>query len=99
MSKFGAETLIASRPAGKEREQGLGKYVQDTRRIYQDEVDMMEIELLGRQRQQRLADDRAAAERSGGAELGRMQDVLQATELKLDVAKKQLYFPSVQGYG
>ena len=47
--------------------------LQDTRRMYQDEVDMMEIELLGRERQERLAAERAAAETSGHAELGRMQ--------------------------
>lgn len=73
--------------------------MQDTRRIYQDEVDMVEIELLGRERQQRMAAERAAAERSGSAELGRMQESLLATEQKLDIAKKRLYFPAVQGYG
>ena len=67
--------------------------------MYQDEADMMEIELLGRDRQARLAAERAAAEKSGRAELGRVQDSLQATEQKLDIAKKRLYFPAVQGYG
>lgn len=41
--------------------------------MYQDEVDMMEIELLGRERAERLAAERAAAEASGRAELARMQ--------------------------
>ena len=60
---------------------------------------MMEIELLGRERQQRMAGDRAAAESSGSAELGRMLESLLAVEQKLDIAKKGLYFPAVQGYG
>ena len=50
---------------------------QDTRRMYQDELDMMEIELLGRERQVRLAAERAAAETSGRAELARVQTSLQ----------------------
>jgi hypothetical protein len=41
--------------------------------MYQDEVDMMEIELLGRERAERLAAERAAAESGGRAELARMQ--------------------------
>ena len=48
-------------------------WAQDTRRMYQDEVDMMEIELLGRERAERLAAERAAAESGGRAELARMQ--------------------------
>jgi hypothetical protein len=45
--------------------------------MYQDELDMMEIELLGRERQTRLAAERAAAETSGRAELARVQTSLQ----------------------
>ena len=45
--------------------------------MYQDELDMMEIELLGRERQARLAAERAAAETSGRAELARVQTSLQ----------------------
>lgn len=41
--------------------------------MYQDEVDMMEIELLGRERAERLAAERASAESGGHAELARMQ--------------------------
>jgi hypothetical protein len=41
--------------------------------MYQDEVDMMEIELLGRERAERLAAERAVAEASGRAEVARMQ--------------------------
>ncbi len=41
--------------------------------MYQDEVDMMEIELLGRERAERLAAERATAEASGRSELARMQ--------------------------
>ena len=67
--------------------------------MYQDEMDMMEIELLGRERQARLAAERAAAETSGRAELARVQTSLQATEQKLDIAKKRLYFPAVKGFG
>ncbi len=48
-------------------------WAQDTRRMYQDEVDMMEIELLGRERAERLAAERATAEATGRAELARMQ--------------------------
>jgi len=67
--------------------------------MYQDEMDMMDIELLGRERQARLAAERAAAETSGRAELARVQASLQATEQKLDIAKKRLYFPAVKGFG
>ncbi len=67
--------------------------------MYQDEIDMMEIELLGRERAERLEAERAAAEASGRAELARLQDALIATEQKLDIAKKRLYFPAAKGYG
>lgn len=67
--------------------------------MYQDEVDMMEIELLGRERAERLAAERAAAEASGRAELARLQATLLATEQKLDIAKKRLHFPAARGYG
>lgn len=67
--------------------------------MYQDEVDMMEIELLGRERAERLAAERAAAEANGRAELARLEATLLATEQKLDVAKKRLYFPAAKGYG
>ena len=67
--------------------------------MYQDEVDMMEIELLGRDRAECLAAERAAAEASGRAELARLQATLLATEQKLDIAKKRLHFPAAKGYG
>ncbi len=67
--------------------------------MYQDEVDMMEIELLGRERAERLAAERAQAEATGRAELTRLQATLLATEQKVDIAKKRLHFPAAKGYG
>lgn len=60
---------------------------------------MMEIDLLGRQRAQRLAAERAEAEASGRAEIARLQVTLTAAEQRLDLAKKRLYFPPAKGYG
>ena len=39
---------------------------QDTKRVYRDEINLIEVELLGREHSVRIAAERAAAEASGG---------------------------------
>ncbi|KAK9816598.1 hypothetical protein WJX72_002556 [[Myrmecia] bisecta] len=72
--------------------------LQDTRRMLQDELDLIEVEVMGRQRMARLAEERALAEATGWAQLKRLQDSLAQLEARLDRLKQELYFPAVKGY-
>lgn len=73
--------------------------VQDSRRLYQEEVDLIEVELMGRERTARMAAERRAAESTGWAELARLRDSLTQADLRVDLSKKRLHFPDVKGYG
>lgn len=71
---------------------------QDTRRVYRDEINLIEVELLGREHGERIAAERAAAEASGAARLQRLQEQLVQTRVKYNRAKYQYYYPGVKGY-
>ncbi|EFN59785.1 hypothetical protein CHLNCDRAFT_56574 [Chlorella variabilis] len=72
--------------------------LQDTKRVYRDEINLIEVELLGRQHAERVAAERAAAEASGAAQLQRLQEQLLQTRVKYNRAKYQYYYPGVKGY-
>ncbi|KAL4421597.1 hypothetical protein ABPG75_010888 [Micractinium tetrahymenae] len=72
--------------------------LQDTRRVYRDEINLVEVELLGREHAERVAAERAAAEASGAAQLQRLQEQLLQTRIKYNRAKYGYYHPFVKGY-
>ena len=74
------------------------KSLQDTRRMHKEEVDLIEVELLGRERVAKASADKAAAEASGELALARAAEKLLQTEARIDRIKQQLFFPSVKGY-
>lgn len=66
--------------------------------MHQEEVDSIEVELMGRERLEKIAEEQAAAEANGWSDLVRMQEALASTETKIDRLKQGLYFPPVKGY-
>jgi hypothetical protein len=72
--------------------------LQDTIRVYRDEINLIEVELLGREHYAKVAEERAQAEESGTAQLRRVQEQLLQTRVKLNRAKQQYYFPKEKGY-
>eukprot|EP00887_Chlorella_sp_A99_P003983 scaffold11.g3983.t1 len=72
--------------------------LQDTKRVYRDEINLVEVELLGREHGERIRAERAAAEASGAAALQRLQDQALQTRIKFNRAKYRYYYPRVRGY-
>lgn len=72
--------------------------VQDTRRMHAEEAGAIQMELEGRERMRREAEERARAEESGAVAAARMAQQIAATEGRLDALKQRLYFPPVKGY-
>ncbi|KAI3429707.1 hypothetical protein D9Q98_005792 [Chlorella vulgaris] len=72
--------------------------LQDTKRVYRDEINLIEVDLMGREHSERIAAERAAAEASGTAQLQRLQEQLLQTRVKYNRAKYQYYYPAVKGY-
>ena len=75
-----------------------GWSVQDTKRVYREEINVVEVELLGREQSERLQRERQAAEASGAAQLARMEEQLTQTRVKLNQTKRRYYFPAVRGF-
>ncbi|DBA85094.1 TPA: hypothetical protein ACH3X2_005818 [Trebouxia sp. C0005] len=72
--------------------------LQDTYRMHQEEIDLMEVEVISRARMQRLMKERAVAEQSGIAQLARLQEQLNTNGTRTNEYKRELYFPAVKGY-
>ncbi|DBA94847.1 hypothetical protein WJX77_009545 [Trebouxia sp. C0004] len=72
--------------------------LQDTYRMHQEEIDLMEVEVISRARMQRLMKERAIAEQSGIAQLARLKEQLNTNETRTNEYKRELYFPAVKGY-
>ena len=66
--------------------------------MHQKEIDAIEVEKISRARMQRLKQERAIAEQTGLAQLGRLRQQLISAEARLNDLKHQLYFPDVKGY-
>ena len=71
---------------------------QDTKRVYREEVNLLEVELLGREHAERIHHDRELAESTGLARLQRLEEQALQTRIKYNRAKHQYYFPHVKGY-
>jgi hypothetical protein len=71
---------------------------QDTKRVYHDEINLIEVELLGREHYERMQRDRQIAEETGAAQLQRLQENILQTRIKYNRAKHQYYFPSMKGF-
>jgi len=67
-------------------------------RVYREEINLIEVELLGREHYERMENDRQHAERTGIAQLRRLQEHLLQTRLKYNKAKHQYYFPQEKGF-
>jgi len=72
--------------------------LQDTKRVYHDEINLIEVELLGREHYERMERDRQHAEETGAAQLQRLQEHMLQTRLKFNRAKRQFYFPHLKGF-
>lgn len=72
--------------------------MQDTKRVYKDEINLIEVELLGREHYERMERDRVRAEETGLAQLKRLQEHELQTRIKYNKAKHQYYFPKEKGF-
>lgn len=88
----------AVQPAEPSHAMPLPPAAQDTKRVYRDEINLVEVELLGREHSERIHAERRAAERSGEAQLQRLQDQMVQTRVKMNRAKYQYYYPNVKGF-
>lgn len=66
--------------------------------MYRQEINIIEVELLGREQQERIERERAAAEASGLAQLQRLQEQATQTRIRFNRAKQQYHFPPPAGY-
>lgn len=66
--------------------------------MYREEINLIEVELLGREHYERIEHDRRQAEESGTAQLRRIQEQFIQTRTKFNRAKQQYYFPALKGY-
>jgi hypothetical protein len=72
--------------------------MQDTKRVYKEEINLIEVELLGREHYERMERDRVRAEETGLAQLKRLQEHELQTRIKYNKAKHQYYFPKEKGW-
>ena len=72
--------------------------MQDTKRVYKEEINLIEVELLGREHYERMERDRVRAEETGLAQLRRLQEQELQTRIKYNKAKHQYYFPKEKGW-
>jgi hypothetical protein len=72
--------------------------VQDTKRILQEEIDVMREEIFRRENTAKYEQERKTAETAGWADLNRLEEQIARLEVKIDRAKQLLYFPPVKGY-
>ena len=72
--------------------------MQDTKRVYKEEINLIEVELLGREHYERMERDRVRAEETGLAHLKRLQEQELQTRIKYNNAKHQYYFPKEKGW-
>lgn len=66
--------------------------------MYENEINIIEVELLGREHYERMQRERAVAEETGAAQLQRLQENMLQTRIKYNRAKQQYYFPEMKGF-
>jgi len=74
------------------------RYSQDTKRVYREEINLIEVELLGREHYERMQQDRQHAEETGTAQLRRLQEHILQTRMKFNRARRESYFPHLKGF-
>ena len=72
--------------------------MQDTKRVYKEEINLIEVELLGREHYERMERDRVRAEETGLAQLKRLEEQELQTRIKYNTAKHKYYFPKEKGW-
>ena len=73
-------------------------WMQDTRRMHAEEAGLIELELAGRERIRKDAEERARAEDSGAVAAAQMAQQIASVEARLDALKHRLYFPPIKGF-
>ena len=66
--------------------------------MQKEELALLDMEMMGRERLAKAAEDKAAAEASGELAVARASERLLQLEARIDRIKQQLFFPSVKGY-
>lgn len=66
--------------------------------MYLEEINLIDVELLGREHFERMERDRQHAESTGLAQLKRLQEHMLQTRLKYNKAKHEYYFPKEKGF-
>ena len=72
--------------------------VQDTKRLQKEELALLDLEVMSRQRLAQATADKAAAEASGELAVARAGEKLLQLEARIDRIKQQLFFPTCKGY-
>eukprot|EP00889_Picochlorum_renovo_P004243 jgi/Picre1/31273/NNA_006627.t1 len=98
LRKFDAEIASAKAEIATYGEWTKLVAMQDTKRVYHDEINLIEVELLGREHYERMERDRQRAEETGLAQLQRLQENMLQTRLKYNKAKHRYYFPEEKGF-
>ena len=63
-----------------------------------EEAGMIEMELAGRERMRKDAEERARADDSGAVAAAQMAQQIASVEARLDALKQRLYFPPIKGF-
>ena len=66
--------------------------------MHAEEAGLIELELAGRERMRRDAEERARAEDSGAVAAAQMAQQIASVEARLDALKQRLYFPPIKGF-
>ncbi len=66
--------------------------------MHAEEAGLIELELAGRERMRKDAEERAKAEDSGAVAAAQMAQQIASIEARLDALKQRLYFPPIKGF-
>lgn len=66
--------------------------------MHAEEAGLIELELAGRERMRKDAEERAQAEDSGAVAAAQMAQQIASVEARLDALKHRLYFPPIKGF-
>ena len=66
--------------------------------MHAEEAGLIELELAGRERMRKDAEEHARAEDSGAVAAAQMAQQIASVETRLDALKQRLYFPPIKGF-
>ena len=66
--------------------------------MHAEEAGLIELELAGRERMRKDAEERAKAEDSGAVAAAQMAQQIASIEARLDALKQRLYFPPIKDF-